>query len=84
MRRIFAGLLTLLLAALPGCASYRKAMYGDGPASTDYDRCSEAWHEFVPLPARRGDMASCMRKAGWELKPGPQPEGPAAYQRIEG
>ncbi len=74
----------VLVILLSGCAGYTKAMYGEGPASEAYVNCSKAWHEFVPIQARRADMKDCMREAGWELKPGQQPEGPAAYRRTAG
>lgn len=64
----------LVVAVLTGCASYTKAMYGGGDALEDYSHC-------LPKGITNAGIDACMKAAGWDKYPDPQPQGPAAYHR---
>ena len=81
--------LTLVLVVLlGGCATYTAALYGTGPASSDWIQCQKDNSGYgTNLDfgiTHRTHFAKCMGEAGWEQipdKPDGSGWGPTAYRR---
>ena len=83
-------LLLILAALLSGCASYNAALYGTGPASTDWNQCDKDMLGYAMIPdfgiTRAKNFRKCMTDAGWEQIPGQVDGatwGPTAYRRRQ-